>query len=175
MSSARFPVTLDGPDMTEADPRVLLLGYLDLYRETVLRKIDGLPDASLRAPVHPLGWSPLALIKHVGWVERRWVRWGFAAERVAPEPPGGEAAEWSVRDDEPTDSVLAAYQDEVRRSRAIVAAHDLADTARYGGRFTAGDPAPPLGRILFHLLQEYARHAGQLDVARELIDGATGE
>ncbi|MBM0238318.1 DUF664 domain-containing protein [Micromonospora sp. ATA32] len=29
--------------------------------------------------------------------------------------------------------------------------------------------------MLFHLLQEYARHVGQLDVARQLVDGATGE
>ncbi|MGP4026488.1 mycothiol transferase [Actinomadura sp. 3N407] len=28
--------------------------------------------------------------------------------------------------------------------------------------------------ILFHLLQEYARDVGQLDVVRELIDGTTG-
>ncbi|MEV0701153.1 hypothetical protein AB0I53_25040 [Saccharopolyspora sp. NPDC050389] len=28
---------------------------------------------------------------------------------------------------------------------------------------------------MFRLLQAYARHAGQLDVARELIDGTTGE
>jgi hypothetical protein len=32
-----------------------------------------------------------------------------------------------------------------------------------------------LARILFHLLQEYARHVGHLDIARELIDGRTGE
>jgi len=30
-------------------------------------------------------------------------------------------------------------------------------------------------RILFHLLQEYARHVGYLDIARELIDGTKGE
>ncbi|MFF4240156.1 DUF664 domain-containing protein [Actinomadura geliboluensis] len=36
-------------------------------------------------------------------------------------------------------------------------------------------PGPSLGRILFHLLQEYARHTGHLDIARELIDGETGE
>jgi hypothetical protein len=35
--------------------------------------------------------------------------------------------------------------------------------------------APSLGRILFHLVQEYARHVGHLDIARELIDGQTGE
>ncbi|MEV0807702.1 DUF664 domain-containing protein [Micromonospora sp. NPDC050200] len=30
-------------------------------------------------------------------------------------------------------------------------------------------------RRLFHLLQEYARHVGRLDVARQLLDGVTGE
>jgi hypothetical protein len=44
-----------------------------------------------------------------------------------------------------------------------------------GGRFKTEEEAPVLGRILFHLLQEYARHVGHLDVARELIDGQTGE
>jgi hypothetical protein len=30
-------------------------------------------------------------------------------------------------------------------------------------------------RCLLHLLQEYARHVGHLDVVRELLDGRTGE
>jgi Protein of unknown function (DUF664) len=34
---------------------------------------------------------------------------------------------------------------------------------------------PPLAWILVYVLQEYARHAGHLDAARELIDGTTGE
>jgi hypothetical protein len=51
----------------------------------------------------------------------------------------------------------------------------LTDVARLGGRFTTADQAPPLARILFHLLQEYACHLGHLDIARELIDGTTGE
>ncbi|HEY3004544.1 MAG TPA: DUF664 domain-containing protein [Kribbellaceae bacterium] len=29
--------------------------------------------------------------------------------------------------------------------------------------------------ILLHVLQEYARHAGHLDIVRELADGRTGE
>jgi hypothetical protein len=36
-------------------------------------------------------------------------------------------------------------------------------------------PRPTLAWILIYVLQEYARHAGHLDVARELIDGSTGE
>jgi RimJ/RimL family protein N-acetyltransferase/uncharacterized damage-inducible protein DinB len=170
----RFPASLDGPELTESDPRALLTGYLDWYREALLRKIAGLSDERLRTPVEPLGWSPLGLVQHLGWVERRWMRWGFAAEDVPVQPPGGDRAEWTVPAGEPTDRVLAAYADEVRRSREL-AAGALTDRAAVGGRFPTPEQAPTLGRILFHLLQEYARHVGQLDVARELIDGVTGE
>jgi len=38
-----------------------------------------------------------------------------------------------------------------------------------------GAVPPTLERVLFHLVQEYARHAGHLDVVRELIDGKVGE
>ena len=169
----RAPALLDGPPVGVSDPRELLLGYLDWYREALLRKIDGLPDPQLRAPVEPLGWSPLGLVQHLGWVERRWMRWGSAAEDVLAYPPGGNAAEWSP--EEPTGDVLGAYLAEVRRSREIAGAAPLDAPARTGGRFPSPEQAPTLARILFHLLQEYARHVGQLDVARELVDGATGE
>jgi uncharacterized damage-inducible protein DinB len=162
--------TLDDPPATTSDPLELLLGYLDWYRDTLLRKVDGLSDAQLRAPVEPLAWSPLGLIRHLGWVERRWLRWGFAAEPVPPYPDGDE---WHL--DAPTADILAAYRAEVARSRELTAGSDLASPSRTGGRFPDAAQAPTLGRILFHLLQEYARHVGQLDVARELIDGTTGE
>ena len=42
-------------------------------------------------------------------------------------------------------------------------------------RFADESAAPQLHWILLHLIQEYARHAGHLDIARELIDGVTGE
>jgi hypothetical protein len=35
-------------------------------------------------------------------------------------------------------------------------------------------PLPTLAWILMCVLQEYGRHAGHLDVAREVIDGRTG-
>ena len=164
---------LDGPDTKEADPRELLLGYLDWYRETLLRKIAGLTETRLRTPVAPLGWSPLGMVQHLGWVERRWIRWGFAAENVVPWHPDGDEAEFRV--DGPPAEVLAAYQEEVRRSRELIADAALSDIAKTGGRFPTIADAPPLARILFHLLQEYARHTGHIDVARELLDGTTGE
>jgi uncharacterized damage-inducible protein DinB len=171
----RAPPVLDGPDVAVSDPRALLLGYLDWYREALMRKLAGLSDDQLRSPVQPMGWSPLGLVKHLGWVERRWMRWGFAAEDVLAWLPGGDEAEWSVPAEESTEAVMAAYRDEVERSRALAQAADLSEQARTGGRFATPEQAPSLGRILFHLLQEYARHLGHLDIAREMIDGETGE
>ncbi len=169
------PALLDGPGTDVTDARELLLGYLEWYRAALMRKISGLPDELLRTPVEPLGWSPLGLVQHLGWVERRWMRWGFAAEDVLAYPPGGDEAEWNVPADRPTAQVLAAYREEVAQTSALVADAALTDKARLGGRFQTPDQAPSLGRILFHLLQEYARHTGHLDIARELIDGETGE
>jgi RimJ/RimL family protein N-acetyltransferase/uncharacterized damage-inducible protein DinB len=169
------PDLFDGPATDVADPRELLIGYLDWYREALMRKVAGLSEEQLRTPVQPMGWSPLGLIKHLGWVERRWMRWGFAAEDVPPRPPGGDEAEWAVGAGESTESVLSAYAEEVGRSRAMVAGAQLTDTAAVGGRFPTAEVAPTLVRILFHLLQEYARHAGHLDIAREMVDGRVGE
>jgi len=45
---------------------------------------------------------------------------------------------------------------------------------RPGERWDGDDP-PPLERILFLLLQEYARHVGHLDIVAELVAGSTGE
>ena len=51
---------------------------------------------------------------------------------------------------------------------------DLADIGQPGPRWDGADPAS-LERVLFHLLQEYARHVGHLDIVVELADGQTGE
>ena len=44
-----------------------------------------------------------------------------------------------------------------------------------GTAFNPSEPHPALIWILFHVLQEYARHTGHLEVARELADGTVGE
>ncbi|HVF05783.1 MAG TPA: DinB family protein [Frankiaceae bacterium] len=155
--------------VTEAEPRTVVLALLDWYRAALLRKTEGLSDGQLRAPVEPMGWSPIGLVNHLAGVERRWLRWGFLAEDVVSWADD----EWTPAAS--TAEVLAAYEAQVARSREAVADHPLETPSRIGGRFSDPAEAPPLGRILFHLLQEYARHVGHLDVARELIDGVTGE
>ncbi len=59
------------------------------------------------------------------------------------------------------------------RTTALLAEHSLDEAAPPGPRF---DHEPPtLSWICFHVLQEYARHAGHLDIAVELAGGEVGE
>jgi Protein of unknown function (DUF664) len=37
-----------------------------------------------------------------------------------------------------------------------------------------GDEPPDVRWIILHMIEETARHAGHLDIARELMDGRTG-
>ena len=69
---------------------------------------------------------------------------------------------------------MAALHARAARTRAIVESHDLDDRGQPGDRWDGGDP-PALERILLHLLQEYARHLGHLDIISELADGELGE
>jgi hypothetical protein len=55
------------------------------------------------------------------------------------------------------DHLVAALRLQAERSRAVIEAHDLAEMGEPGPRWDGTDPAT-LERILFHLVQEYARH-----------------
>jgi len=166
------------PDRRLDDPKEVLLGFLDYYRSVIARKIEGLTDAEMRESRLPSGWSPLELVKHLVYMERRWLRWGFLAEQV-PDPRGDEdqAGRWHAGPGDTAAGLIAALRAAGEQTRAIASAADLADISAPGGRFADDDPRPrpTLAWILAYVLQEYARHAGHLDVARELIDGSTGE
>lgn len=165
------------PPRDLADTLELHLQYLDRYRDIIEKKLVGLSDSDLRSSRLPSGWTPLELLKHLIFMERRWLRWGFTGEQV--EHPWGDSADdpdgpWTVEAGDTLDGLLAQLHAGGEFTRSVVAGEDPATVAAAGGRFTT-DNRPTLNWILFHVLQEYARHAGHLDVARELADGATGE
>jgi uncharacterized damage-inducible protein DinB len=162
------------PAESLSDPAELLSAYLDWYREALLRKLEGLSDAQLRTSVVPSGWVPLALVKHLTHVERRWLQWGFAGVELDDPWGASEDIEWRPQPDESTAAILAAYRAECDRSRAITAGIALDQPAADGGAYAPGDDRPTLAWVQVHLLQEYARHVGHLDIARELIDGTVG-
>jgi uncharacterized damage-inducible protein DinB len=156
------------------DLRGLLLDYLDYYRSVVAGKVTGLGPEELRASRVPSGWTPAGLVTHLAFMERRWLQWGFLGEPV-PDPRGDSEGEGWVTPDDDLATLLRHLEQVGARTRQIVEAHDLTRHATPGGRFPASAEAPQLQWILLHVLQEYARHAGHLDIGRELADGATGE
>ena len=176
------PLPEGEPPMSVVEPHVLLEGHLDFYRGTLLRKLRDLPEAELRAARLPSGWTPLELVRHLTHVERRWLRWGFRAEQV-PEPWGDQGPDerWRVPEGMTSEEVVEEFLAETDRSRKITGAAALGDRSRTGGRFADEGPGgenpavPTLSWILFHLLQEYARHVGHLDVVVELATRETGE
>jgi uncharacterized damage-inducible protein DinB len=79
----------DEPPRSLGDLKQILLEQLSYYRATLLAKLDGLSDDQLRKSIVPSGWSPLGLLKHMVYVERRWMQWGFEAEQIS-DPRGDE-------------------------------------------------------------------------------------
>jgi len=158
-----------------ADSRTeVFLRYLDFFRSRVTAKIQVMPDAELRSSRLPSGWTPLELVKHLRYVELRWLEWGFEGRDVGDPWGDREGDRWSVGPQETAATLLADLRAQGARSQAIIETHRLDEVGQPGERWDGADPAT-LERILFHLLQEYARHVGHLDIVTELATGTSGE
>lgn len=152
----------------------VFLRYLGYFRDRIAARLRELPAGELRRSIVPSGWTPLELLRHLTYVERRWLEWGFEGGAVG-DPWGDQRdGRWYVGPDETLDGLLAELDDRASRSTAIIEGHDLDEVGQPGERWS-GQPPATLERVLFHLVQEYARHVGQLDVVCELGGGGTGE
>lgn len=152
----------------------VFLGYLDYFRFMVLSKVEGLPEIELRHSRLPSGWTPIELVKHLTFVERRWLEWGFAGMDVGDPWGDSKGERWHVASSETLEELAGDLRAQAARSRAIIEARDLSEKGRPGPRWDGGEPAT-LERVLFHVTQEYARHLGHLDIVAELAGGPLGE
>jgi uncharacterized damage-inducible protein DinB len=148
--------------------------YLDYFRSQLISKISALPPEALRTSSLPSGWTPVELLRHLTYVERRWLEWGFEGRDVGD--PWGDRRDdrWYVAPDEPLAGLIDTARAQAGRSAAVIAGHDLEEVGQPGERW-GGAPPATLERVLFHLLQEYARHVGHLDIVCELAGGPVGE
>lgn len=169
-----MPMPFPSPTVPAAQRVEVFLRYLDYFREGVVAKVLTLPDGEVRRSRLPSGWSPLELVKHLRYVELRWIEWRFQGRDVG-DPWGDRRADrWHVEPQETRAGLVAALREQGAHTRRVVQETDLATIGAPGPRWDGADPAS-LERVLFHLLQEYARHLGHLDIVVELATGSIGE
>ncbi|MPZ94112.1 MAG: DUF664 domain-containing protein [Propionibacteriales bacterium] len=144
---------------------------LDRHRDAVLWKLEGLDDAQLRRPMTPTGTSLLGLVKHLASVEYGWFCETFVRPAdTVPIDPDDPDADMRAAPDETTADIVAYYGRARAAADEAIADLDVEDL----GTAWFGDPVS-MRWVLIHMIEDTARHAGQMDILRELIDGATGD
>lgn len=160
------------------DERGTLLGYLSAQRQVVLAILAGVEDEPMRRAVLPSGWTPIGLLAHLCDAERYWFQWvltgRMSAEPLWPEGPDGPAEPGPFQSDLSSAVVIEFYREQARISDAHLARLELGDPPEGTAMPMHGEIASSVRSIVLHMVEETARHAGHLDVARELIDGTIG-
>ncbi|MEM9611630.1 MAG: DinB family protein [Actinomycetota bacterium] len=158
---------------TKAD-FIHLLGGLN---DAVLDKLDGLSEYDLRRPLTRTGTNLLGVVKHLASVQAGY--FGDVFGRPWPEPmpwmePDAEPnADLYATAEESSEWVIDFYRRSWVHAQETFAVTDLDDTGTVPW-WPEEHRHPTLARILTHMTSETARHAGHLDIVRELIDGVAG-
>ncbi|MFE7442725.1 DinB family protein [Streptomyces chartreusis] len=154
-----------------AGEKETLRASLDRHRDAVLWKLQGLDDEGLRRPMTPTGTNLLGLVKHLGSVEYGWFVSSFGGE---VEPLWFDPyTDQDMRADqgETTRQIVEFYGRARAAADRVIAERALTDLGRPDWR----DSEVSLRWVLVHMIEETARHAGHMDILRELIDGMTGD
>jgi hypothetical protein len=163
--------------MTGSDPKAELRHYLQVGRDALVWKLEGLSEYQVRRPMVPTGTNLLGLIKHVASVEAGYFGATFGRPFEEPLPWLDEGAEpnadmWATPE-ESREQIVGLYRRVWAHSDATIAALPLDAT----GQVPWWPPERrevTLHRILVHMIGETDRHAGHADIVRELVDGTVG-
>ncbi|MGE5826794.1 MAG: DUF664 domain-containing protein, partial [Micromonosporaceae bacterium] len=79
--------------MSGSDPKAELRRYLQLVRDALVWKLDGLSEYDVRRPLVPTGTNLLGIVKHVASVETGYFGATFGRPFGEPLPWLGEEAE----------------------------------------------------------------------------------
>jgi uncharacterized damage-inducible protein DinB len=143
---------------------------LDRHRDAVLWKLEGLSEEQARRELVPSGTSLLGLVKHLASIEYGWFCRTFDREtEPLPDVDADPEADMRATADETMADIIAFYGRARAAADEVISSLDLDDlgTAWFGDAVT-------LRWVLIHMLEDTARHAGHMDILRELIDGSTG-
>ncbi|MFN2561481.1 MAG: DinB family protein [Jatrophihabitans sp.] len=160
-----------------SDPKADLVRYLNRARDALLWKLDGLSEYDVRRPMTPTGTNLLGLVKHVASVELGY--FGETFGRPFPESlpwldDGAEPnADMWAAPGESREYIVGLYRRAAEHSAVTIEALPL-DAAGRVPWWPAEHAEVTLHRVLVHMVDETARHAGHADIIRELIDGSVG-
>lgn len=162
--------------ITDPDDQALL-DFLRAQRDAVLAIVAGLDEEDWQRSIVPSGWTPAGLVEHLSGAEWHWFQ-GVVTGATPELPPDEDLTPYDPEaafvSDRPSTEIIAEYREQCEQSDAVLAVTPLWASPR--GRH--GDPEmdepPDVRWVVLHMIEETARHAGHLDIARELIDGKTG-
>ena len=152
------------------DERATLESFLDDYRDIVVRKASGLSDADARRRLVPSSTTVAGLVKHLRWAEYGWFDQFLQGKSDDNRRAHERSWEFEIGAEESLPTLITEYQAQCEQSRRIAAEYPLEHTLPHGRLGTTVS----LRWIYLHMIQETARHTGQLDILREQLDGATG-
>jgi uncharacterized damage-inducible protein DinB len=164
---------MNGPDPIErvatSDEREALDAFLDHYRRCVVGKARGLSEEDCRRRLVPSLTTVGGIVKHLRWVEVGWFHLLLGERSGTNQRAHRREVEFTVEPDDTLGSLIEEYRLACNTSREIARHHGLDDAV----------PHDEMGKvsvrwIYLHLIEETARHAGQLGILREQLDGATG-
>ncbi|AHH98028.1 DinB family protein [Kutzneria albida] len=154
------------------DERSQLDGTLELLRASVVRKATGLSEEQARRVLLPSELTTVSgLLGHLHQVENYWfgVVLGGMPDAWKQYYEVDDDAEFRMSLDKPVSRLIAEYQKQCEINRGITAGLDPGAEISFNGKQYT------VRWVYLHVIKETARHAGHLDLLRELLDGATGE
>ncbi len=159
--------------MSIPDPKSTLVDGLGRLNQQVLEKLDGLSEYDLRRPMTPTGTNLLGLVKHLASVQAGYfgTTFGRPFPDELPFDDGDPQADLFATAEESSDSIKEFYRATWRHAQETFAGADLETPGKVPWW---SDPVVSLHQILVHMINETARHAGHIDITREMIDGAIG-
>ena len=153
-----------------------LLDFLAAQRDAVLSIVSGLDEEAWHRSVVPSGWTPAGLVEHLGGAEWHWFQGVVSGKHPEPAPGDEDLTPYDPTaafvSAEPSAEIIRFYRDQCASSDAVLAVTPL--SARPRGSHGPAMQPPDVRWVVLHMIEETARHAGHLDIARELIDGQTG-
>jgi len=152
-------------DLLTADERTQLDAFVEDYRGTFERLLDGLTEEQVRRRLVPSATTLLGLLKHVTWMQRVWFEecvGNVPRTRLGLVTSPDES--FALGPDDTIASTLAAFRGSCAAARAAVVDLPL-DTVVRGHR---GGPRT-LHWVYLQVLRELAHHCGHADILREQV------